>query len=80
VVLAGDPADAAFRSLEREAGRRFLPRAVTAWRTPGDAGPKAAPWLSPYGPVEGKPAAFVCVKGVCKRPVTTKEDLAKLLD
>ena len=80
VVLAGDPADGAFRALEREAGRRFLPRAVTAWRPPGDDAAKAAPWLAPYGPVDGKPAAFVCVKGVCRKPVTTAADLARLLD
>jgi hypothetical protein len=83
IVLAGDPASPAFRALEREVARRLLPRAVTAWRPSGEAGEAAAralPWIAPCGPVDGKPAAFVCTDRACKAPVTTPEDLAKILD
>ena len=31
-------------------------------------------------PVNGKPAAYVCVKRSCKAPVTSVEELAKVLE
>jgi hypothetical protein len=82
VVLAGDPASAGFRAMEREVSRRFLPRTVVAWRPPGAAGEaiaKALPWLAAYGPVDGKAAAYVCTGGACNAPVTTVEALAGIL-
>ncbi len=83
IVLAGDPAAADFQALEREVSKRFLPRAVTARRPGGAAGERVAkliPWLAPYGPVDGKAAAYVCEGGVCKRPVTDAAALGELLD
>jgi hypothetical protein len=83
IVLAGDPGSAAFRALEREVSKRFLPRAVTARRPGGADGERVAkllPWLAAYGPVDGKPAAYVCEGGVCREPVTTAEELGRLLD
>jgi uncharacterized protein YyaL (SSP411 family) len=76
IVLAGDPADPALRALEREIAKRYLPRVSVLRRGPGKA---AFPWLEAYGPVDGKPAAYVCVGGTCRAPVTTPEALAALL-
>jgi uncharacterized protein YyaL (SSP411 family) len=76
IVLAGDPATPGFRALAREVSRRFLPRVTVAWRPPGKA---PLPWLDPYGPVDGKAAAYVCEGGSCRAPVTTPEALAALL-
>jgi uncharacterized protein YyaL (SSP411 family) len=83
VVLAGATTSPEFRALEREVARRFLPRTVTAFRPEGPAGEAAAkllPWLAPYGPVGGKPAAYVCTGRACRAPVTTAEALATILD
>jgi hypothetical protein len=77
IVLAGDPASEGFRALAREVDRRYLPNAVVARRGPGKA---AAPWLEPYGPVDGKAAAYVCEGGTCKAPVTTVEALGRALE
>jgi uncharacterized protein YyaL (SSP411 family) len=73
IVLAGDPADPALRALERAVARRFLPRSTVAWRGPGKA---PLPWLEPYGPVDGKAAAYVCEGGTCKAPITDPAALA----
>ena len=52
-------------------------------RKPGDAG-KAIEALAPFvkgqGLVDGKPAAYVCSNFSCKAPVTSPEELAKLLE
>ena len=66
IVVVGDRAD-----LVREAQRRFLPTAVTAW---GD------PFASPLW--EGRQAdlAYVCEGFTCKQPASTVDELAAQLD
>jgi hypothetical protein len=67
--------------LAGEVRRRYLPRTVLAGGRPGD--PKAAevvPLLGGRTEVDGKPAAYVCERFACKRPVTSVEELAALLD
>ena len=88
VVIAGDPADPATRSLVAEVRRRFLPDTIVLLHPPGAAGKaieEIAPFTAPQGPVAGPdgklvPAAYVCTGHACKAPVTTAADLAKLLD
>ena len=83
IVIAGDPATPEFRALEREVARRFLPRTSTARRPAGPDGERLAgllPWLKDYGPVDGRPAAYVCEGGTCRAPVTTPEALGAILD
>ncbi|HEV7678246.1 MAG TPA: thioredoxin domain-containing protein [Candidatus Dormibacteraeota bacterium] len=55
--------------------QRFDPLRVLAW---GD--PDGVPLLSDRPTVDGSAAAYVCRNFACERPVTTREDLAKLLD
>ena len=82
VVLAGDPGSEGFRALDRALAARFLPRTVILRRPPGPDGDRTAkllPWLAGYGPVDGKPAAYLCEGGACRAPVTTAEELGALL-
>ena len=55
---------------------RFLPNAVVAAGTGGSA----VPLLKDRTPVDGKAAAYVCERFVCRRPVTTPQDLGAQLD
>ena len=80
IAVIGDPADDATRALLREAWTRFLPRAVLACAPAGD--PSAAetvPLLGGRSEVNGRPAAYVCERFACKRPVTEPAELAALL-
>jgi uncharacterized protein YyaL (SSP411 family) len=78
IAIAGDPGDA--RPLLDEVWRRYLPNAVIAAASPGDAGAgDSVPLLRDRKPVDGKPAAYVCERFVCRRPVTEPEALAAQL-
>ena len=83
VVIAGAPADRATRALVSEVRRRFLANTVVLLHPPGDAGAairEVAPFLAAQGPVDGKPAAYVCEAHACKAPVTSAAELGALLD
>jgi len=83
VVLAGDPASKGFRALRAEIDRRFLPRVTVLVHPQGAAGREIealAPWLKGYGPVDGRPAAYVCTALACQAPVTDPAALAALLE
>ena len=69
VALAGD--DGSLAGVVRGA---FRPRLVLAG---GD--PSGVPLLEGREPVEGLPAAYVCERFTCSRPVTTPGELAALL-
>lgn len=70
IVVAGNPASSAFQTLAREAHRRFLPHTVLI---SADVSRHDMP------PRNGIPTAYLCENFVCNLPVTTPEDLAKLL-
>jgi uncharacterized protein YyaL (SSP411 family) len=82
VVLVGDPATADFRALvsvvRQTFGRQRAVLAVTgesdrAWFANGQ------PWLAEMKPVDGRAAAYVCEEFTCQAPVTTAEELRRLL-
>jgi uncharacterized protein len=80
VAVAGDPASEDTRRLIDEVWRRYLPNAVLAAAHPDDAeAVKAVPLLAERELVDGKPAAYVCERFVCQRPVTEPSDLAAQL-
>ena len=84
VVIAGPRDDAATRALLRETHARFIPNKLVLLAD-GGAGQK---WLGQrlkfvegVGPLQGKPAAYVCKNFVCQLPssdvATLREQLAK---
>jgi uncharacterized protein YyaL (SSP411 family) len=81
VAIVGDPGDEATRALVAEVWRRYLPNSVLAVTAPNDAdAAKAVPLLADKTLVDGRPAAYVCERLVCQRPVTEPGDLAAQLD
>jgi uncharacterized protein YyaL (SSP411 family) len=77
VAIAGDPADDRARALIGEVWGRYLPSVVLAASADGDR--SAIPLLHGRTPVDGRPAAYVCERFVCQRPVTEPAALADLL-
>jgi uncharacterized protein YyaL (SSP411 family) len=77
VGRAGSERDA----LLAEVWRRFLPNAVLAAAEPDDdVAASAIPLLADRTPLDGRPAAFVCERFVCRRPVSDATELGELLD
>jgi uncharacterized protein YyaL (SSP411 family) len=71
-----DPA----RPLLEEVWRRYLPNVVLAATPPGDAeAAEMVPLLRDRAPVDGEPAAYVCERFVCRKPVTEPDALAAQL-
>ena len=78
VAIVGDPDAAATQALRREVVTRFLPNTVVLC-APDGHGADASPLLADRPLVDGGPAAYVCERYACQRPVTTPEALAALL-
>jgi uncharacterized protein YyaL (SSP411 family) len=75
VVVADDPASA--RPLWDVAARSYLPHRILVGATPGDPAPLAPAKDRPA--VDGKATAYVCRHFTCSAPVTTPEELGRLL-
>lgn len=82
IVLAGDSSTPEFKTLADHIRRKFLPKAVIL-HADGGSGQQ---WLATHNdalagmkPVSDKPAAYVCQNFTCQAPVTTVEELEKLL-
>jgi uncharacterized protein len=76
VAIAGRPDDPAARALIDAVWGRYLPNAVLAAADPDDAEAVAAALvLEGRTLVDGRPAAYVCERFVCQRPVTGPEEL-----
>jgi uncharacterized protein YyaL (SSP411 family) len=76
VVVAGEVEAPATQALIATARAGFAPdRLVLAVDPSG----RVLPPMEGKGPVNGKPAAYVCDAGGCRPPVTTAEELAALL-
>jgi uncharacterized protein YyaL (SSP411 family) len=74
IAVAGDPGEAQTRKLLGEVFHRYLPNKVVA------CGSGNVPRLvEGRTRIDGLPAAYVCENFVCKAPVTTPEELARLL-
>ncbi|MNX09159.1 hypothetical protein D3C86_388850 [compost metagenome] len=77
VVVAGPTEAPETQALLRVAMLRYLPGVAIA-HTEGDGAGLAV--LEGRKPLDGKPAAYVCQRFTCQRPVTTPLDLSKALE
>jgi uncharacterized protein YyaL (SSP411 family) len=80
VAIVGDPKSEETRTLVEEVWHRYLPHTVLAVRAPDDeeaAG--AVPLLAGREPLDGRPAAYVCERFACQRPVSDPKELAAQL-
>lgn len=82
IVLAGDSTTPEFKALANHLHHKFLPNAALLHADGGEA----QRWLGTHNeaiagmkPVGGKPAAYVCQNFTCQAPVTTVEELEKVL-
>ena len=82
IVIAGAKVNPATQALLREAHRKFIPNKLVLLAD-GAAGQqwlgKRLEFLRTVGPIEGKPAAYVCENFVCQLPVTEPAKLRELL-
>ena len=80
IAVIGDPKESDTAALVDEVWKCYLPNAVLAVASPHDAGPRTPiPLLAGRELVNGKPAAYVCERFACRRPVTEPEELASQL-
>jgi uncharacterized protein YyaL (SSP411 family) len=82
VVLAGDPDSADFRELAAVLHEKLGPKRILLAADSGRAHQwlaERAPWLAEMKPIGGRATAYVCEEFSCQAPVTTVEELRKLL-
>jgi hypothetical protein len=77
IVIAGDRSDATVAAMVRETRRGLNPRALVVLNDGGVN--ELIPAVAVQGPVNGKPAAYVCENYSCKAPVTDAHALAAAL-
>ncbi|HEV3474028.1 MAG TPA: thioredoxin domain-containing protein [Actinomycetota bacterium] len=81
IAIVGEPDGEATRALVDEVWKRYLPNAVLAVAAPGDdVSAKTVPLLEGRDALDSDPAAYVCERFVCQRPVSEPEALAAQLD
>jgi uncharacterized protein len=80
VVIAGSPSDVRARSMAAVAARAYLPNRNVAWVGDESARTACAEIATGKTPGDGgEPRAYVCRGRTCSLPVTTAEELEKLL-
>jgi hypothetical protein len=80
LAIVGPPDDPRTRALRAVVDARHEPFArVVVVADPADPRAAAVPLLEGKGLVDGAPAAYVCERMACRRPVTTADELATLL-
>jgi uncharacterized protein YyaL (SSP411 family) len=72
VVIAGAPDDAATRAFLAAVRRAFPPHHVVALLHDGNRAEleRLAPMYADQRPIDGRPTAYVCRRGLCEAPVT----------
>ena len=78
VAFVGETGTDDMEALLREVRARYLPNTVVALRRPGEA--SDLPLLWGREALDGRPTAYVCESYTCGLPVTTPEELARLLE
>jgi uncharacterized protein YyaL (SSP411 family) len=77
IVIAGEPGDLRTKALLAAAWRAFPGEHVVVVVHAGnrDALTKLSPVFAGKEPIDGVPAAYVCRRGVCEKPITNPEQL-----
>jgi uncharacterized protein YyaL (SSP411 family) len=75
VAVVGPPEDPATRALAARVWTSFRPNLVLAAGAPDDASAADVPLLAGRPLLDGRPAAYVCERFACRRPVADAEDL-----
>jgi uncharacterized protein YyaL (SSP411 family) len=78
IAVVGDREDEAAQALLSVVRRRYLPHTVVAGKQPGEE--SMLPLLQGRDLLNGRAAAYVCENYACRLPVTTAEELERLLD
>jgi uncharacterized protein YyaL (SSP411 family) len=78
IVLVGDPGDPGFKALQEAVYRVSLPNRVVLAIAPGERLPEGHP-AHAKGPVDGRPAVYVCDGPVCSLPLTAPQTLVDTL-
>ena len=79
VAIVGPPDDPRTIALRAVLDENVDPRRVEAFATPDDPERESVALLAGRGLVDGAPAAYVCERFACRRPVTTPAELEALL-
>ncbi|MBX7222334.1 MAG: thioredoxin domain-containing protein [Blastocatellia bacterium] len=80
IAVVGDPQDPATLELLAEINRTYLPNRVLVCKHPADTeAEKRIPLLRDRTLLNGQPAVYVCENFTCQQPVTTVEELRKML-
>ncbi len=82
IIIAGEPDAPETRDLLEETRRHYLPNTVVLLADGGEGQKYLAGKLEEMKemrPIDGQPAAYVCENFTCKAPVTSVEELRKLL-
>ncbi|MEP6756668.1 MAG: thioredoxin domain-containing protein [Chthonomonadales bacterium] len=80
VTIAGDPTDKSVQTMLTSVRSEYRPNLLCVIAPPTGAPGLNPDWTEGRGPVEGKPAAYVCRDQECKPPVTFVDDLLTLLN
>jgi uncharacterized protein YyaL (SSP411 family) len=77
----GDEAESAESSLEREMGTKYRPFTTTIVVSPATQRELATlmPHIASMKTIDNRPTAYVCANFSCQPPVTTVDDLSRLL-
>jgi uncharacterized protein YyaL (SSP411 family) len=80
VAIVGDPTSEETKALVEEVWHRYLPHTVLAAKAPDEEeAARTVPLLAGREPLDGKPAAYVCERFACQRPVSDPKELAAQL-
>jgi uncharacterized protein YyaL (SSP411 family) len=78
IVVAGDPSEEGTQTMLRTVQRMFLPNKVLMLRSDGREGQRLsalAPYVEGLGLINDQPAAYICEKYACTRPITDPGNL-----
>ena len=79
IAIVGDPADPRTAALRAVVDARYAPHEAVVVANPADPLFETVPLLQGRTTVDGVPAAYVCERFACRRPVTDPAELATVL-